>query len=147
MALSNIEIESFMKKYRPNTFHSVKSYDDFDPKMLHNTPFCLVVNTEPKKVQNGHWCAIFLSSSNVGVFFDSYGLEPFDRIRLFFKYNAKVTYYNQLTLQKNSYSCGYHCLFFLMQITRGVSLEQIIKRYQSFKNPDKMVIQFYKQRL
>ena len=146
MALSNIEIESFMKKYRPNTFHSVKSYDDFDPKMRHNPPYCLVINTQPKKVFRGHWCAIFLSSDLTGYFFDSYGIEPFDNIRLFFKYHAKVTYYNQLTIQKNSYSCGYHCLYFLYHITRHVSLEQIIRRYRSYRDPDQMVVEFYKQR-
>ena len=146
MALSNFQIDKVLKKHKPNLFHGVFAYDTFDPKFCPYTPIAIVVNTIPLRIKDGgHWVVLYIDSKNNGIFFDSVGLQPWGKFRMFFNFHADTTVFNTLILQTNNYSCGQHCVFFVIYISKVKNLRKLLNLYTFYDNADEMVNLFYKR--
>lgn len=144
MDLTNFDIDKVLSKHRPKLFYKVLAYDEFNPKKCPYLPIAIVVNTFPlRKKDGGHWVALYIDSRKQAIFFDSYGLEPFGKFRLFFKNHAAATVYNASFLQLNNFSCGYHVIFFIMQIKKKKSLQKVLDLYRPHLDRDKMVVRFF----
>merc|ERR1712121_140284 len=86
MDLTNFDIDKVLSRHRPKLFYKVLAYDEFNPKKCPYLPIAIVVNTFPlRKKDGGHWVALYIDSRKQAIFFDSYGLEPFGKFRLFFQ--------------------------------------------------------------
>ena len=145
MALSNIQIERFMRR-NTDHFYKVFPYDKFRPEFCPFLPCGIIVNTEPQSVEFGHWVAIFIDKNRKGSFFDSFGCEPWGRIARFFEDHAASTEFNKLALQTNKTSCGHHAIFFLTQMSKGYDLGDILRMYHSSpkRDFDAFVLRHYK---
>ena len=146
MELSNFELSAFLRQYAPHTFYKVCAYNEFKATDCPFFPIAIVANSKPDSVPMGHWVGLFINDQKMGIFFDSFGLEPWGKFANFFRRNASYAVYNTVTLQADETSCGYHVLYFLTQISRR-SLWGILKCYERHSDNDRMVVDFYKQRV
>ena len=146
MDLSNVEIDRVLKKHRPNLFLGTMAFDEFDPSQCPFLPIAMIVNTEPISVPSGgHWVVLYVDSNKNGIFFDSFGHQPWSKFRLFLKKNAKKTVYNKTVLQSYDYTCGHHAVFFVMNIAKKKSLQRVLNSYKSHSNPDQMVASYFRK--
>ena len=91
-------------------------------------PCCLVINTKPQNHPGEHWVAVIKSENNRGIYFDSYGIPPYNLPEIEEILNECESWkFNNIALQSPfSAVCGQYVIFFLTHITRGYSLDHIV---------------------
>lgn len=132
-------------------FLGVYPCDLLPQRHISKRPFGLIVNTHPHTLPGEHWLALYFPSPGYGEFFDSYGRPPDSpdfpaSIVMFLEQQAEKYTFHQRQLQHPSaVTCGQHCAFFLLNRTKGVDYENILKMYSNadIKN-DQMVKLFVK---
>jgi len=109
-------------------------------------PSLYVLNTDKSTGPGEHWCIVIFFENGLCEFFDSNGFSPniykFDKP---FLKLAKHVEYNNLRVQSiTSSTCGHHCIFFAVHRSRGISMQDIMKKYAPFNlmENDKMVYDF-----
>ena len=92
-----------------------------------------IVNLQPHTQRGSHWTAFARIDSDI-YYFDSFGQHPPDTLIRFLKnkqeYEQKTLCIkcNSLVVQKSgSTECGSLCLYFLVQITRGIPFDTILR--------------------
>ena len=107
---------------------------------IKSIPASLIINTDPHNEPGEHWVAVYIS--DIGVYFDSYGFPPLnEEIKSFLDTNTTEWTYNTVMIQGyNSYTCGQHCVLFVLLMSIGYSLMDIIHLFtNNFKTNDKIV--------
>ena len=91
-------------------------------------PCCLVVNTDPASKPGEHWVAIFINSSGILDYFDSYGLSPqVPSIIKWISENSVAHSVNKECVQSYmTATCGQHCIFFLLWRCGGQAMHRIV---------------------
>ena len=147
-ALSDLEIQDFLKRYAPQSFRGVFSYDQFKSEQFYFLPFAVVVNALPSTVEMGHWSAIYVDVNRNGSWFDSFGLRPWGEFNSFLAKNSINASFNTQLLQKDEISCGHHAIFFISQMDKGRSLGDVLALYRSHTcdSHDLMVQSYYYKR-
>ena len=104
------------------------------PDTIVDFPKCFCINTDNQDKPGMHWFGIYFDNPNLVLYFDSHGIRPFGRpAKVCFK-NAKHVVYNKMWLQSVfSKVCGVYVIYFLSQAARGVSLSDMLQRFQSFQ--------------
>lgn len=124
----------------PKIFGGVYAANEIPQKFLQGPfPNMFVVNTDKYGQPGKHWQAIFILGKNKLEFFDSFGEAPVGDISNFTKNfpNLKV---NKVRVQANyELSCGPHVIYFLINRSRGISFENIIKALTDNKFKDTYV--------
>ena len=132
---------------RDKAFLDVYPCDLLPRKLITRRPTGIVVNTHPHTMPGEHWLAVYLPTNGPGEFFDPYGVDPDnpripETITAFLWRQGREIIFQQKQLQHpSSATCGYHCVFFLQNRTKGLSFDQILKLYSedAAKN-DRMVV-------
>lgn len=132
-------------------FLGVYPCDLLPMRQISKRPFGVIVNTHPQTLPGEHWLAAYFPSPGYGEFFDSYGRPPDSpdfpgAIAMFLERQSKKYTFHQLQLQHPSaVTCGHHCVFFLLNRSKGVDYGNILKMYSddAVKN-DQMVKLFVK---
>ena len=118
------------------------------PKRRPRNQRLFIANTDDHTKPGTHWVAFYFTPGGRGIYYDSYGLPPFngDLLRFVDK-NASAWTYNKKKLQDdNSKSCGHHCIFFAYHMVRGWSLAKFQSLFHSNnKINDAMVVDFVKR--
>ena len=79
-----------------------------------------VINTDEQDKPGEHWLAVYNKE-----YFDSFGFPPQDKRAIDFLETNVM--YNCVSLQPLlSNSCGFYCVYYLLQRARGESMEEII---------------------
>ena len=103
-------------------------------KFSSSYPFFQVVNTDLCGQPGQHWVVLFYTGENVN-FFDSLSQSPYKYEHIFGelkKLNKSVIYNapNICLQEKNSNTCGLHCLFFAyIKCKYGYSLNKFLEKY------------------
>lgn len=108
-------------------------------------PTAYVLNTDPHNKKGEHWVAVYINERKVGHYFDSYGLPPYHEEFIIFLQNyCKHWIYSDQNIQGfKEKTCGHFCIFFLIHMSEGWSMEQIIKVFNSdFDKNNKIVKSF-----
>lgn len=112
--------------YAANTF----------PEHVPFLPFGFVVNSQNNNQNGQHWLCIFITSNQSGLygyFIDSFALQPSfysKAFRDFFVNNGIKLICNTKRLQSdNSLVCGEYCCFFLSNLSRGLSMEDVVNLF------------------
>jgi len=132
--LTTLDIDSKLRTLIPSTYIGTFSSDALAQVRIKRKPACLVVNTSPSHVSDGHWIGLYISRSNGCEVFCSFGLGRVVYGSLlgdFFTANAICTIqYNSIRLQPlSSSTCGYYVLVYLTYRTCGWSLVKIIRTH------------------
>jgi uncharacterized protein YutD len=120
---------SEFKKYFEN-FQSIKTHFlgvfsiDTLPKQFKESDFC-VCNTSQSNTVGEHWFTVFKLNKNSYEIFDSLGVTQ-HKLNLYkqnFEISMKQLTFNVSAVQdKNSISCGYFCIYFLIQRLHNLDL-------------------------
>jgi hypothetical protein len=109
-------------------------------------PALYILNTDIESGDGKHWCAAYIDRGRME-FFDSYGFPPmyYGLQRLF---PSGQIYFNAMPVQSiETFTCGYHCLFFSHYRARQCSMSDILMLYDAtnLKKNDEMVSSFVQQ--
>ena len=91
-------------------------------------PCAYIFNTDPHYEKGQHWVAVYIDKSKNGYYFDSYGIAPMKNEFIdFLKSNCIKYIYNNIRVQDTvSSACGQFCLYFLIHMSYGWSMDDII---------------------
>ena len=107
-------------------FKGVFSRDSL-PHQIKNDE-CGIVNLDSKIGSGTHWVAYRNGKSHTE-YFDPFGLEmPFE-VAQYLGTSGKQIYYSGDEIQeRDSFLCGYWCLYYLLERQKGVSMLNVISR-------------------
>lgn len=131
MALNTIQI---VKKIKADFFarHYFKAVVPRDklPRSV-SYPCSFVVNTHSSKQPGEHWLAIHYDESGKCTFFDSFGLSPlYYKLDDFIKKTSTSWEHNEQQIQSiSSNKCGYYCIYFILLMSRNLSLNEILSLF------------------
>lgn len=103
----------------------IKNVLSRDETVPHNHKLGLFIyNLEPSYMSGSHWVATYVKD-NVINYFDSFGMPPFQEIVNHAK-EKNLTLLHQNGQIQNLYTstCGYFCLYFLNEMTKGKGSSQ-----------------------
>lgn len=96
---------------------------DLIPMSAQKFPCCMVINTKPHDHPGEHWVAVVKTEDRKGIFFDSYGVPPYNLPEIGdVLNNCNEWTFNDIPLQSlYSTVCGQYVIFFLTHIAKGLS--------------------------
>jgi hypothetical protein len=107
-------------------------------------PAAYIINKDLHNQIGSHWVAIYVPDNKTIFYFDSYARKPKIHIFTFLK-NFPVIYKN---FQKYQYlfsdCCAHFCIYFIVQILKGLSFNEILSTLSDQPNPDLYVYCFVK---
>ena len=128
---TNIELEKYAEKHRFKNFRGVIFTDKLS-KMKPKTTECGILGSRSSKSnEDMHWTCWFKFKNKIYAF-DSYGLEPDDRLTKYLKNGTKTNVLHS-TFQIQGFgenNCGQWCLFILK------SLNDVLNRKGEVSNTD-----------
>lgn len=150
--MNTIELTEILEKLvKQSLFLGVFACDQL-PKTIQKRPAMLVLNTDPSYMSGRHWVAIYIDKYGVGSFFDSFGNPPtyshFPKsFAVFLKRNCSAIQYSARQVQDMCTAvCGQHCIFFLYHVDKGLSYEELMRKYSdNLSKNDFMVCKFVKK--
>jgi hypothetical protein len=122
-------------------------------------PASIIINLDSSKKKGSHWVAAYIKSKDIIYYFDSYGplncilakkqkesfclTQPNLNIYNFLsKYKSITT--NKLIFQSMfSDSCAHYCIYFIYNMSNGITFERILKILNSKPDPNEFVRIFY----
>jgi len=115
-------------------------------------PIALIVNSDKISEPGTHWLAIHAKSADQVVFFDSFGKPPlFYGIEIDMYLNKYFNgQYRENRIQVQAMSsdmCGLFCVFFLYNMCAGLTLPEIMRKFEypkHLKSNDALLIKFSK---
>ena len=113
MALTTIDIETYMRKY--SEFRGVYAIDKL-PFEIFCKPFGIIMNLDPSWKPGSHWTALFVPDIGPAIYFDSFGLGPPNPIFIYLLRNSTKNgfEFNKSIFQGDlSIKCGHYCVLFL----------------------------------
>ena len=105
-------------------------------------PASMIINTDKHNQKGEHWVGIYVSTKNIGYYFDSYGLPPINKeINDYLNRNTNGWKFNQRPIQGlDSNKCGQFSVLFIILKTIGYTLNQITNLFtENYKNNDIIV--------
>ena len=141
------EIAFVLKNYPMYTFKDVCARNRLPRRT--NVPCTLVANTDPDDRKGQHWIAMYIDKDRRGEYYDPYGIPPFHSVFVnFLNKQCVVWTYNPIQVQHmNSLVCGQHCIYYLIQRSRGNSMQQITEMLQKDLYANTFFVDDFVQRL
>ena len=115
-------------------FRGVFAADTLPVFLCSSSSHAFVVNTHPHDKPGEHWVAVYITPFKKAIYFDSFGLAPWqDDIRKFIKENSLTLVYNSTPIQSLiSQNCGLFCIYFLQKMTLGASLTEMLSVFKPY---------------
>ena len=133
-------------------FHGVYPADELSgvrwaPLKIEKYPALLIANTDESDMPGQHWVGFFFTEDKTCEFFDSYGNQPWKYYYPWLKFmyvNSDMEMFNDKCVQApTSTTCGHHCLFFLNERCKGLSMKKIVDMYSdNLKYNDLFVMEY-----
>lgn len=133
--LDNIQIDTFFENFvKHSKYHECITKDELN-SMKPQRLFCIINSKnagEPS--DNAHWFMIYLIDENYAIIFDSYGALPPDTVlnyvkKVAKKYNLEIIRQNSQLQTLGSNSCGYWCIYIILKLLQGETLDQAISHF------------------
>ena len=122
--MSNYDLLKWCK-YLNIPINNVLSREESSP---HNHKQALFIyNLEPSYMSGSHWVATYVKNGIIN-YFDSFGMPPFQEIVDHAKRkNMTLLHQNNQIQNINTTTCGYFCLYFLNEMSKGRSYYDSMK--------------------
>lgn len=114
--LTTKQIENMMKHDR--NFIGVYPIDRL-PVVILPKPAGIIINLDESYKQGSHWVAVKFEPLKPGIYFDSFGRQPPEKIIAFMERNATSWIASDKIYQaEDTTLCGYYCILFLSYETK-----------------------------
>ena len=122
--MSNYDLLKWCK-YLNIPINNVLSREESSP---HNHKQALFIyNLEPSYMSGSHWVATYVKNGIIN-YFDSFGMPPFQEIVDHAKRKNMTLLHQNIQIQNiNTTTCGYFCLYFLNEMSKGRSYYDSMK--------------------
>ena len=123
MALSNLQIENFLRRYTTN-FQGVFSCDNIPKKVERVTNFSIVLNLSKENELGTHFITVLKFPTEIW-YIDSLGLwcENHHILKFLNLFKTKI-YFNKRQLQSlTSNKCGFYCILFCLHFDHPSDLK------------------------
>jgi hypothetical protein len=129
--MNTLQLDRLLKSKREidKNFKGVYAIDTFPSKWNHSElPASFVINLDKQHQPGSHWVSVYLSTTNINEYFDSYGLRPKDKA---IKSLLGPNYiYNASQLQSFlSTVCGQYSVFYIWKKSCGWTLQDIVNKF------------------
>lgn len=129
---SNFDLEKLAKQFGIKHF-SVLSVDKLPKKLAKHKS--AIVNLDDSTGPGTHWVALYNGSNQDHVIYcDPFGMPPDPRVLKYLKSNddGEKVLANTTQLQDvNATSCGYWCIYILIQLNAGISPIEIFSNFDA----------------
>ena len=141
--MSNFDLLDWCK-YLNIPINNVLSREESSP---HNHKQALFIyNLEPSYMSGSHWVATYVKNGIIN-YFDSFGMPPFQEIVNHAK-RKNTTLLHQSDQIQNllTTTCGYFCLYFLNEMSKGRSYYDLLKVFNSHNTMEneKLIKNYFK---
>ena len=104
------------------------------PVTIARHPSAFIINTDTSRGAGIHWTAVYFFGNGKSVFFDSFGRPPQPDIERFILKNSFSYRFNNRLLQDMlSSACGLYVIYFVLQTSRGISLNRLLAVFHHLK--------------
>ena len=126
--MSNFDLLDWCK-YLNIPINNVLSREESSP---HNHKQALFIyNPEPSYMSGSHWVATYVKNGIIN-YFDSFGMPPFQEIVNHAKRkNTTLLHQSDQIQNLMTTTCGYFCLYFLNEMSKGRSYYDLLKVFNS----------------
>ena len=126
--MSNFDLLDWCK-YLNIPINNVLSREESSP---HNHKQALFIyNLEPSYMSGSHWVATYVKNGIIN-YFDSFGMPPFQEIVNHAKRkNMTLSHQSDQIQNLMTTTCGYFCLYFLNEMSKGRSYYDLLKVFNS----------------
>lgn len=115
--LSNLDIDNLVQSLGLSQYYSgCESKDIYqDPEDLYTDPedlktYFKIINLQDENDGHGsHWVCFIKMDSTI-YYFDSFGVQPYQRLVDYCKSKNFLLLYNKKRYQQDNWSCGYWCM-------------------------------------
>jgi hypothetical protein len=134
MALTTVHLDTFLKSDARTApyYRGIYPSDQLGNVSLRSLPACIVVNTSPSTVTDGHWIAIYIGPFSNEVFC-SFGLNYDSLVHDFITYNmlnVSNIRYNPVMVQSPSSSmCGYYVAAYLVHRCQDIPMVKFLRHF------------------
>ncbi len=141
-ALSNFEIDKYLN-HLP-FYKGCKMSDELRKKKIAPNEV-LVINLDKSINQGTHWCLIFNAQNRKAVIYiDPFGLPPNnDTLKYLRTSNKKVIYNTSQIQDMTSVLCGYYCIFFAIELSKGRNLYDVLYTFTFNTQQNELIIRDY----
>jgi hypothetical protein len=113
----------------------------FSSDNLPNYRATFIANTDPSTRPGAHWIACFVDERGRGEYFDTYGRKPSRPFASWLnKYTNGYICNTKILQSDTSAVCGFYCLFYLLLRCRGITLENVVKRFTRNKHSNDLYV-------
>ena len=106
-------------------------------------PHCFIANTDKKGTKGQHWVAFYVKNSELIEYFDSFGDKPNSDIANYLANYSKIKSNKEEIQSVFSNSCGFYCIYFIINKCLGVKFDTIIKTLLRTKNHSDLLVKFF----
>ena len=139
--LSNFEIDNYLKKtpYYRGCYMS----NTLPKKILPNE--ITVVNLDSQQNPGTHWCLIYNSDRfNYAIYIDTFGLIPNIATTQYLYTSGKKVLYSTTQIQHiKSVLCGYYCIYFAKELSKGANLYDLLYSFSFDHTVNEQIISKY----
>ena len=140
--MDDITINNLLLKHeRLPYFHGVFGKDAIENIHTHSLPCSFIFNEDNFAGKGTHWVAVYIDDNHALDFYDSFGEPPALKEFKSFIRPFKLSYNKTQVQSFESGTCGQHCIFFLINRTKNVTMNSLVSKY--FNMYDKLSNDLY----
>jgi hypothetical protein len=141
--MNSLQIENILKNncHTKKYFKGVFSSNNIP--LFEKYPYSLVANTDRQGTVGEHWVCIFVKNKNDAEYFDSLGENANSDISKYLS-NFENVKQNRYKIQLPfSDSCGYYCIYFILNKSLNIDFNTIIRTLLSTKNKNDTLVKIF----
>ena len=144
--MRNFDLLNWVKKLGIKHFRGIYSRDALPTKILKNEVG--ITNLDSQIGPGTHW-VVYRNGKNKAEYFDSFGLIMPNEVTTYLMTSGKQIYYSGDEIQeRDSFLCGYWCLYYLLERQKGVPMLNVIHNAKSDMNDQtvnhRFIIDYFK---
>ena len=140
--MDDITINNLLLKHEKLPyFHGVFGKDEIENIHTHSLPCSFIFNEDNFAGKGTHWVVVYIDDNHALDFYDSFGEPPALKEFKSFIRPFKLSYNKTQVQSFESATCGQHCIFFLINRTKNVTMNSLVSKY--FNMYDKLSNDLY----
>ena len=139
--MSNFDIEKWVKQLKIKNFRGVFSRNNLPKVSFFNE--CGIINLDSFTGPGTHWVC-YVKNNTGNQYFDSFGLQSPKEV---INYLPGLKFNNIQYQSKDSFLCGYYCLFFIKMLQDNVSMYDILYKVlhvNNSKQNEQTIVKYFK---
>ena len=141
--MNSMQIENILKRNCHTKKYFTGVYSSNTIPKLKKFPYCFVANTDKAGTVGDHWISCYVKNSKTVEYFDSFGEKPNEDLTKYLSNFNKIKLNKYRIQHPSSDSCGFYCIYFIVNKCLGVKFKTIIKTLYETRAMSDMLVKFF----